>query len=32
MKGRSWVELAGTDDKEFPSGTELEESKDTDFE
>lgn len=32
VKGRSWVELAGTDDKEFPSGTELEESKDTDFE
>lgn len=31
MRDRSWAELAGTNDKEFPSGTELVESKGTDF-
>ena len=31
VKGWSWVELAGTEDKEFPSGTELVGRKGTEF-
>lgn len=31
MRDQSWAALAGTDDKDFPSGTELVESAGTDF-